>query len=103
MIVSNPPYIDEKAFEQLDPRVRECEPPLALLGGEDGLDYYRRIAAEAVCFINQGGHILLEIGFGQKESVESLLRNNGFTDVITYKDYSGNDRIVTARRPDGNA
>ncbi|MBR0438440.1 MAG: peptide chain release factor N(5)-glutamine methyltransferase [Clostridia bacterium] len=103
IIVSNPPYIDDKAYSELDPRVRKHEPAIALKGGDDGLKFYRKIISEAKTFLNPGGYLLLEIGYDQKEAVEGLMRQYDYTDIRSYKDYSGNDRIVMARRPNGDA
>ena len=97
IIVSNPPYIDDKAYSELDPRVRKHEPAIALNGGDDGLKFYRKIISEAKTFLNPGGYLLLEIGYDQKEAVEGLMRQYDYTDIRSYKDYSGNDRIVMAR------
>ena len=96
MIVSNPPYISAEEMDQLMPEVRDHDPHLALSGGSDGLDFYRRIAAEAPRHLNPGGRILLEIGAGQGKAVSALLKENGFTEICILQDYSGLDRIVTA-------
>ncbi len=94
IIVSNPPYIVRDVIPTLMPEVREHEPVLALDGGEDGLAFYRRIAAESGEYLYGGGMLFLEIGYDQGESVSALLREAGFLDVQVVKDYAGLDRVV---------
>lgn len=96
VIVSNPPYIAAAELPELMPEVRDHDPLLALDGGPDGLDFYRRIAAEASRHLNPGGRLLLEIGADQGAAVSGLLTTAGFKDIHVLKDYSGLDRIVTA-------
>lgn len=96
VITSNPPYIPTAVIRTLEPEVREHEPMLALDGTEDGLYYYRRIAAEVGSFLNDGGSIYLEIGHDQGEAVSALLRNAGFSHVRVCKDLAGKDRVVCA-------
>lgn len=96
IITSNPPYIPTAVIRTLEPEVREHEPMLALDGTEDGLYYYRRIAAEAGKFLKDGGSIYLEIGHDQGEAVSTLLKNVGFTQVRVCRDLPGKDRVVCA-------
>ena len=100
LILSNPPYIPSGACETLQPEVTR-EPRGALDGGADGLDFYRRIAREAPAHLKPGGLLLLEIGFGQAEDVESLLRAHGLRAVKTEKDFAGIPRMVRAEAPSG--
>ena len=93
VIVCNPPYIATAVIETLSPEV-QAEPREALDGGADGLDVYRRLAAEYAEHLNPGGVLLLEIGYDQGESVPAL-----FGGGRVYKDYAGNDRIVEVRKP----
>lgn len=95
MIVSNPPYIERKVIDSLMPEVKEYEPVLALDGGEDGLDFYRKIIAEAPGHLNSGGWVLFEIGYNQGEAVSGFMRQAGFKDVEVKKDYAGLDRVVS--------
>lgn len=99
IIVSNPPYIPTAEIDILMPEVKDHEPLLALNGSGDGLEFYRRIAASSVCFLNNGGSVFLEIGYNQGRDVRQILLEEGFTDVIIKKDLSGHDRVVSARRP----
>jgi release factor glutamine methyltransferase len=94
IIVSNPPYIKTETIEHLAPEVRDHEPMIALDGGEDGLSFYKRIIPEAVRHLVTGGYLFLEIGYDQAEAVAALMRDAGYYDVRTIKDYGGNDRIV---------
>ena len=92
MIVSNPPYIDRE--EMLMPEVQQ-EPELALFGGEDGLDFYRRISREAGAHLKDGGCLLFEIGWKQKDAVSDLLREY-IGEPFALKDYGDNWRVVGA-------
>lgn len=98
LIACNPPYLTRA---QMETRQREllAEPENALFGGEDGLDLYHRIAGEYRAWLNTGGTLLLEVGAGQAEAVEGLLRANADTPVETrrIRDLNGIERVVTAR------
>lgn len=93
-IVSNPPYIPTKDIEELEPEVKNHEPRLALDGTEDGLLFYREITVQASEYLNDGGWLLVEIGYDQGESVSRLFIDNGFKEVEVVKDLAGNDRVV---------
>jgi len=99
IIVSNPPYIQTDEVLKLDPEVCDHEPHLALDGGVDGLDLYRRIVTEAGNHLNKGGKIFFEIGYDEGKSVSDLLIDAGFEEVKVIKDLSENDRIVRAKTP----
>ena len=94
LIVSNPPYIKTDVIDTLEPEVASFEPLLALDGGGDGLDFYRRIVKEAGNFLIRGGMLFLEIGYDQGEAVADLLKEAGFVDIEIRKDYGGLDRVV---------
>lgn len=96
LITCNPPYIRSGDMAGLQPEVRDNEPAMALDGGEDGLDFYRRLAEEAGQFLNPGGCVCFEIGFDQAADVSALLENAGFQEVRVLKDLAGLDRVVTA-------
>ncbi|MGN0166024.1 MAG: peptide chain release factor N(5)-glutamine methyltransferase [Lachnospiraceae bacterium] len=96
VIVSNPPYIPGEQLEKLDEKVLKYEPDTALYGGEDGLDFYRIIGAEAGAFLKKGGRLMLEIGYDQGESVPEILEQQGFSDIRVLKDYNHLDRVVIA-------
>lgn len=95
IIVSNPPYIPSAEIENLDKNVRECDPILALDGGEDGLDFYRSIITQAPDRLNSKGQIFFEVGKGQASSVKKLLKEHGFEQIRTIKDYNKIERIVS--------
>lgn len=97
LIVSNPPYIPRGDLAGLQREV-QFEPALALDGGPDGLDVYRRIAAEAPEHLNPGGSVYLEVGIGEAESVLSLLREHiDCADSGVIQDLNGIDRVVHVR------
>lgn len=96
VIVSNPPYIPEPLRGRLQAEV-EREPALALFAGADGLDFYRRIAAEAPARLSKGGKLLLEIGDGQGEAVGALL-SPAFHSIALVRDLNGLPRVLRAER-----
>ncbi|WP_283409111.1 peptide chain release factor N(5)-glutamine methyltransferase [Anoxynatronum buryatiense] len=98
-IVSNPPYINEKDMEALSPSVAAFEPETALAGGADGLDYYRRLAAESPRLLCPGGLLALEIGYDQGSAVVRFLEEQGFMEVKCLPDLAGIDRVVMGIRP----
>lgn len=99
MIVSNPPYIRTEDVAELMTDVKDFEPELALDGGDDGLDFYRRIIPEAADRLKKGGYLLFEIGMDQGEALEQLFEENGlFEDVRVVKDLAGLDRTVCAKK-----
>ncbi len=97
IIVSNPPYIPSSEIEKLDKNVRECDPLLALDGGEDGLDFYREIISKAGKRLNSNGMIFFEVGKGQAGDVRKLLKESGFEEIKTTKDYNKIERIVSGK------
>ncbi|QNU66778.1 peptide chain release factor N(5)-glutamine methyltransferase [Ruminiclostridium herbifermentans] len=96
IIVSNPPYIETDVIPELQKEVKNHEPFLALDGGMDGLDFYRKIILNAPRYLTNGGYLALEIGYNQGESVKKLM-NQLFCDIVIYKDIGGNDRVVIGR------
>lgn len=96
IIVSNPPYIVRDVVNTLESQVKDFEPKSALDGGEDGLDFYRKIAKEAKGYLKQGGLLLFEIGFDQGKSVPEILFAEGYEKITVDKDLSGLDRVVSA-------
>lgn len=96
-IISNPPYIERDEIQKLDVNVKDYEPSLALDGGEDGLEFYRRIISNAKSYMNDNGLIFFEIGYNQANSVEELLKNNLFADIIVTKDLAGLDRVIKSK------
>ncbi|HWH78059.1 MAG TPA: peptide chain release factor N(5)-glutamine methyltransferase [Candidatus Binatus sp.] len=97
LIVGNPPYVESEVIATLAPEIRDWEPRGALDGGADGLDFYRRIAAEAYQLLAPNGLIVLEIGAGMGHQVSSLFADLGqYRDIAVYQDYAGRDRVVSA-------
>lgn len=97
-IISNPPYIPDSDIQELTQEVRQ-EPHLALAGGPDGLDFYRRIVRDAAQYLNAGGLLAVEVGIHQAQSVAALAQSVEqlvFTEII--KDYSGIERVVLFQR-----
>lgn len=98
IIVSNPPYIKTKIIKKLSLEVQK-EPHIALDGGQDGLDFYRKIIDNAYKYLQENGYLALEIGYDQKEEVIELIENsNQYKDVYSKKDLAGNDRIIVCKR-----
>lgn len=96
IIVSNPPYIASNEINGLDVEVKNYDPKLALDGGKDGLYFYRILATETPKYLAKNGMLFLEIGYNQKQQVESLL-SESFEDIKCIKDYSNNDRVIIAK------
>lgn len=95
MIISNPPYIKTSEIANLQEEVRDYEPILALDGGQDGLEFYKRIAGEASEHLVKGGILLMEIGYDQKMKIIRLLEESGkYENIDVIKDYAGHDRIL---------
>jgi release factor glutamine methyltransferase len=99
LIVCNPPYVTTTEMDQLDKNVKDYEPHKALHAGAEGLDVYRRIAAEIEKFLKPDAALLLEIGYAQGKAVTELLEQTRiFTEIKIEKDRSDNDRIVIAKK-----
>ncbi|MDD3905395.1 MAG: peptide chain release factor N(5)-glutamine methyltransferase [Candidatus Omnitrophica bacterium] len=96
IIVSNPPYIAGFEFETLQKEVLK-EPRIALDGGADGLDLYRRIISDAPGHMNLGAHIIFEIGFGQAGEIKKIITSGGFEVIETKKDFNDIDRVIIAK------
>jgi release factor glutamine methyltransferase len=97
IIASNPPYIPHDVLPTLAPEISEYEPAIALDGGADGLDAYRRILEKAHLYMKKQGVLFFEIGFDQAESVAELIKKTGRCKAPeVFKDLSGNDRVIRA-------
>ncbi len=96
-IVANPPYV--ATDEVLEPQVRDYEPVTALYAGEDGLAVYRRLIPQAFEHLEAGGHLLVEIGHGQRDAVARLLRTGSFEGIQFIDDLQGIPRVASARKP----
>ena len=97
LIVSNPPYVSKEAMERLQPEIKGYEPVLALYGGEDGLDFYRRIIREVPRYLKQQGGLIMEIGFNQARHVRNLFeKEKVFSRIEVKRDLAGIERIIKA-------
>ncbi len=95
-ILCNPPYIASGELSGLPREVREHEPMLALDGGADGLDFYRRAIPRMVRCLLPGGFVMVEIGDTQAAEISALFREAGFSEIHVIKDLAGRDRVVRA-------
>jgi release factor glutamine methyltransferase len=97
LIVSNPPYIPAAEYRSLEPNVRDYEPRVALHGGEDGLDVYRRLIPSAAARLRPGGVLAVEVGAGQAAAVQALFAAAGaFAPALERADLGGIPRVVFA-------
>ena len=97
LAISNPPYIPRDTYEKLPKEVKNFEPKVALLGGEDGLKHIRKIIQKAPLFLKEKGWLILENHFDQGEKVKQLLLKNKFTSIEIVKDLSGIGRFTIGR------
>jgi len=97
LAISNPPYIPKETYEKLPKEVKNFEPKVALLGGEDGLKHIREIIQKAPLFLKKKGWLILENHFDQGEKVKQLLIENKFTSIEIVKDLSGIGRFTIGR------
>lgn len=94
IIVSNPPYLTAKDMDSLQAEVA-WEPDMALYGGDDGLDFYRRITQLWKNRLSSGGMLFFETGAGQDTDVSSIMKDNGFHDINVFTDLNGINRVVS--------
>jgi release factor glutamine methyltransferase len=99
IVVSNPPYVSSEDRQTLDVEVRDYEPHTALFAGADGLAIYRRLIPQAADVLVPGGHIVLEIGYDQRDAIHELLAASGYTDIEFVPDLQGIARVAVGRRP----
>lgn len=102
VVVSNPPYIPHQEITWLDRDVREHDPTVALDGGADGLDPYRRIVPHLPGLLYPGGVAGFECGWNQGAQVVALMRGAGLTGVMAYRDLAGHDRVVVGTKSDAS-
>ena len=98
LILSNPPYVSGQEYETCMPEVKNYEPRLALVGGEDGLDCIRAIMKNAFPALEAGGWLLLEVGATQAETVSEMFEHQGYTETFKRQDYAGIFRVVGGRK-----
>ena len=97
LAIANPPYIPKDTYEKLPKEVKNFEPKIALLGGEDGLKHIRKIIQKAPLFLKKKGWLILENHFDQGETVKQLLLKNKFTSIEIVNDFSGIGRFTIGR------
>jgi release factor glutamine methyltransferase len=100
MIVSNPPYVAQSEIEELAPEL-DYEPEIALFGGTDGMDFYKRLAAGAGEFLKPGGLLIVELNAKRSSAVRYIFEGAGYQVEALIKDYAGLDRILTLRKNNG--
>jgi release factor glutamine methyltransferase len=98
LVVANPPYIPTAEIETLAPEVRDHDPRLALDGGADGLDAYRRLAPEILRVLRPNGRFAVEIGPGQADAVKGLFAEAGARDLASHRDLGNRDRVVAGTK-----
>ncbi|MEL6093279.1 peptide chain release factor N(5)-glutamine methyltransferase [Bartonella schoenbuchensis] len=94
LIISNPPYIPEKDVQNLAKEVRLHDPLRALIGGKDGLDFYRKLAHESANYLKENAYVAVEIGYSQQKEVCDLFKKNGFEYLKMRKDLNGIPRAL---------
>jgi release factor glutamine methyltransferase len=97
IIVSNPPYLTGAEMESVRAR-GQGEPELALYGGEDGLEAYRRLAPQALPLLAAGGFLIVEMGAGQGDALRSILADSGYSEIFVERDLAGLDRVAGGRK-----
>ena len=95
-IVSNPPYISLAEMTTIDKSVSDFEPAIALFGGDDGLDFYRKLASEAPSKLKNNGRIYCEIGYNQNEAVATIFKNNNWKNIEVFCDLAQKPRVIKA-------
>ena len=98
IIVSNPPYISSSDFTRLPNNVRSYDPKLALVGGRDGLDCYRKIAQSLLLYLSDDGLAFFEIGFGQKQGVTNIFSQEGLSVVNVWNDINNVERVICVKK-----
>ena len=98
LVVSNPPYVTEDCRETLQREVRDWEPKAALFGGADGLAFYRRLFADGANYLKSTGYLVVEIGYGQLDSITDLARRSSWEPVDVISDLQGIPRTLTLRK-----
>lgn len=94
LITANPPYIVRNEIETLMPEITEHEPHLALDGGEDGMDFYRKIVREAPAYLYPGGRLMMEFDDLEAEPVAEMMKITGFTEIEIHRDLAGLRRVI---------
>ena len=98
LIVSNPPYLRRADVPTLEPEVREYDPPAALVGGEDGLEFHRLLAGGCPALLQPGGRLMLEFADGQSPALAEVLKKQNWIVEAVERDYSRTERFLIARQ-----
>ncbi len=98
IIISNPPYITDPEYKKLDPNVRNYDPRISLVGGEDGLQCYQELSKIVPSLLNPQGILVLEIGKGQKQEVQDIFKKESLELISTHQDLAGIDRALVLRK-----
>lgn len=98
LIVSNPPYIPVREYNELMPEVKNYEPQNALTDGGDGYYFYKKISEESINYLKNGGYLAFEVGYNQGEKVSTFMEKNGFHIVGRIADYNGIERVIIGRK-----
>ncbi|HQC32119.1 MAG TPA: peptide chain release factor N(5)-glutamine methyltransferase, partial [Candidatus Cloacimonas sp.] len=98
VLISNPPYISKAEFVTLDGRVKDKEPIIALAGGEDGLDFYRKLLSQSSDYLSENGFLALEHSDTQREAIINIGKKEGWTKIESLKDLSDKDRYLFFKR-----
>ena len=94
IVVSNPPYVGFSEYESLQPEIKNYEPKISLLGGNDGLDFYRKFSNILPTLLKQNAYAFFEIGDRQAPSVKNIYADSGFSGIQVYDDLAGKNRVV---------
>ena len=95
MIVSNPPYLTKDQFNSTNPEIKNFEPKLALVGGDDGLKFYREYSNTIQNLMNKKAHFVCEIGINQRPDCEEIFQNSGLSLINIVHDLQGIERILS--------
>jgi len=98
IVASNPPYVEERGRDELQREVRDWEPQSALFGGTDGPDFYRRLVVEARKYLKPGGHLVMEVGYGQLDAIAAMLSGLGWEVVDVIRDLQDIPRVLTLQK-----
>ncbi len=102
VLASNPPYVSEERPELIQREVYEWEPRQALFGGCDGMDFYRRLLADGWKYLKPGGYLVVEIGFGQHDSIRNAVAATSWNLVDVTRDLQDIPRTLTMKKPSEN-
>ncbi|WAW15061.1 peptide chain release factor N(5)-glutamine methyltransferase [Peptostreptococcus equinus] len=97
IIVSNPPYIEDDIINTLKSDVKDYEPMMALVGGQDGMRFYNAIIEDSLKYLKNNGYLIFESGHNQARKIEKKMLECGYTDINIYKDLQGFERCILGK------